>query len=82
MNKTRESSSPVAEKVTEKARNGKTQPIQPTLPTREEIALRAYQIYLERNVAGAPGDELNDWIAAERELIEQSGKTRRKTAAA
>jgi Protein of unknown function (DUF2934) len=63
MAKTRESSSPVAEK----SRNGHTQ------PTREEIALRAYHIYLER--AGAPGDALNDWIAAERQLIEFAGKT-------
>ena len=70
MAKTRESSSPVAEKT----RNGHTQ------PTREEIALRAYHIYLER--AGAPGDALNDWIAAERQLIALAGKnvkSRRKT---
>lgn len=72
MAKTRESSSPVAEK----SRNGHTQ------PTREEIALLAYHIYLER--AGAPGDALNDWIAAERQLIElagKSGKSRKKPAA-
>jgi Protein of unknown function (DUF2934) len=45
-------------------------------PTREEIALRAYQIYLERGAA--PGNELEDWIQAERELAEESGKPRRK----
>src|SRR5437773_463880 len=43
-------------------------------PTREEIALRAYQIYLERS--GAPGNALEDWTRAERELLEESGKPR------
>jgi Protein of unknown function (DUF2934) len=32
----------------------------------EEIGRRAYEIYLERN--GLPGDELDDWLRAEREL--------------
>jgi hypothetical protein len=44
-------------------------------PTHEEIALRAYQIYLERG--GAPGNELEDWTRAEREL-EKSSKPGRK----
>jgi len=35
-------------------------------PSGEEIWLRAYEIYLERN--GLPGDELDDWLRAEREL--------------
>jgi len=35
-------------------------------PSEEEIRRRAYEIYLERN--GAPGDELEDWHRAEREL--------------
>ena len=72
MAKTRESSSPVAEK----SRSVHAQ------PTREEIALRAYHIYLER--AGAPGDAMNDWIAAERQLIDlagKNGKSRRKSIA-
>lgn len=47
-------------------------------PTREQIALRAYQIYLERG--GAPGNELEDWTRAERELLERSTKPRRKAA--
>jgi len=47
-----------------------------TRPTTEEIALRAYQIYLERG--GAPGNELEDWTRAERELLENPGKPRRK----
>lgn len=41
-------------------------------PTHEEIALRAYEIYLERG--GAPGDALEDWIRAERELMEKNSK--------
>jgi hypothetical protein len=35
-------------------------------PSCQAIRLRAYEIYLER--AGLPGDELNDWLQAEREL--------------
>ena len=35
-------------------------------PSYEEIRLRAYEIYLERS--GLPGNELNDWLQAEREL--------------
>ena len=45
----------------------------------EDIALRAYQIYLER--AGAPGNPLDDWTRAERELLAQNGKPGRKPAA-
>jgi hypothetical protein len=66
MPKTRERSSPAAGKP----RTAKTP------PTREEISLRAYQIYLERS--GAPGNELDDWIRAERELFEHAGTARRK----
>jgi hypothetical protein len=47
-------------------------------PTREQIALRAYEIYLQRG--GAPGYELEDWTRAERELLENSKKPRRKAA--
>ena len=45
-------------------------------PTREQIALRAYQIYQERG--GTPGHELEDWTRAERELMEKSSKPGRK----
>jgi hypothetical protein len=41
------------------------------LPTTEEIQLRAYEIYLDRN--GAPGNELDDWVQAERQLLEKRG---------
>ena len=45
-------------------------------PTKDEIALRAYNIYLERG--GAPGNALDDWTRAERELMEKSITPRRK----
>jgi hypothetical protein len=37
-------------------------------PTEEEIAVRAYHIYLERG--GAEGDPTEDWLQAERELAD------------
>jgi hypothetical protein len=37
-------------------------------PSLEEIRCRAYELYLERN--GGFGDELDDWLRAERELQE------------
>lgn len=46
-------------------------------PTREAIALRAYELYLERG--GAPGHELEDWTRAERELSRKKGKPRRRS---
>jgi hypothetical protein len=35
-------------------------------PSDEEIRCRAHEIYLERG--GLPGDEIDDWLRAEREL--------------
>ena len=35
-------------------------------PTLEQIQARAYEIYLERR--GAPGNQIEDWLRAEREL--------------
>jgi hypothetical protein len=35
----------------------------------EQIAVRAYHIFLERG--GRPGDQLTDWVTAERQLREQ-----------
>ena len=40
----------------------------PAQPTEEEIAIRAYHIYLDRG--GAEGDPSDDWLQAERELAE------------
>ena len=45
----------------------------------EKIRFRAYEIYLERN--GAPGNPLEDWVRAEREILAKSRKTTKKTAA-
>ncbi len=44
-------------------------------PTSDQIQLRAYEIYLERH--GAPGDALEDWVQAERELLQRQQKARR-----
>jgi hypothetical protein len=66
MPKTRKTSSPTVKKSS--TVNGH--------PTREEIALRAYEIFLERG--GSPGNELEDWTRAERELLEISTTPRRK----
>ena len=33
----------------------------------KEIRIRAYEIYIERERDGQPGDELSDWLQAERE---------------
>jgi len=68
MSKTRKGSSPAVKKP---RANG-------FHPTTEEIALRAYHIYLERG--GAPGNPLEDWTRAERELLEGTAKPRRKPA--
>jgi hypothetical protein len=68
MPKTRKSSSP-------QVRKSRAADI---YPTTEQIAQRAYQIYLERN--GAPGNPLEDWTRAERELLEKPAKPRRKPA--
>lgn len=38
----------------------------PSKPTSEEIACRAYEIYLERG--DAQGSDIEDWLQAEREL--------------
>jgi Protein of unknown function (DUF2934) len=64
MAKTRTSASPAAPKT----RAAKK------LPTQEQIALRAYHIYLERN--GAPGDPHADWLRAEQELLQPKPKAK------
>ena len=38
-------------------------PVAKASPTHDEIALRAYHIYLQRN--GAPGNPFDDWKQAE-----------------
>jgi len=49
-------------------------------PTCEEIELRAHQICVERG--GAHGQDVEDWLQAERELLEKYGKTGPKGKAA
>jgi len=49
-------------------------------PTREEIELCAYQIYVERG--GAHGQDVEDWLQAERELVEKYAKPVQKAKAA
>jgi Protein of unknown function (DUF2934) len=41
-------------------------------PTSEEIAVRAYEIYIERGAA--PGQDVDDWLQAEAELTEKQKK--------
>ena len=40
-------------------------------PSNEQIALRAYFIGERRRTLGIVGDETSDWVAAERELLEE-----------
>jgi hypothetical protein len=42
-------------------------------PGLEEIRLRAYEVHLERG--GLPGNELDDWLQAERELDRAAAKS-------
>jgi hypothetical protein len=52
-----------------------------TTPTREEIELRAYQIHVERGATH--GRDVEDWLQAERELVEEKyGKPVQKAKAA
>jgi hypothetical protein len=49
-------------------------------PAHDEIALRAYHIYLQRQ--GAPGNPFDDWKQAEHELLAEAAakpKSRRKS---
>ena len=54
-------------------------------PTTEQIEKRAYELYVERG--GEDGHDLDNWLAAERELTEQpeqstSGTLRTRAATA
>lgn len=40
-------------------------------PSSEQVALRAYFIGERRRTLGIQGDETSDWVAAERELLEE-----------
>jgi Protein of unknown function (DUF2934) len=49
-------------------------------PSHDEIEVRAFQIYIERG--GAYGHDIEDWLKAERELLEEHGKAPRKAKSA
>ena len=40
-------------------------------PSNEQVALRAYFIGERRRKLGFPGDEISDWVLAEREISEE-----------
>jgi DUF2934 family protein len=46
-------------------------------PTQDQIAARAYEIYLDRGCT--PGDPMQDWLRAERELAATPKKPRSKS---
>jgi hypothetical protein len=69
MTKTKQTSLPVEKKTTKSNTKAK--------PSHDEIAEKAFQIYLERN--GAPGDPMQDWIRAEQELTAKPKTTRKKS---
>jgi len=60
----RKTASETAANTTSRARKA---PAAKPAPTHDEIALRAYHIYLERH--GAPGNPFEDWKQAEQELL-------------
>jgi Protein of unknown function (DUF2934) len=43
-------------------------------PTSEEIAVRAYEIYIERGAT--PGQDVDDWLQAEAELSDKKKPAR------
>src|SRR5260370_25997757 len=61
----------VAPSATRKPRAAKS------APTLEQIQARAYEIYLERH--GAPGNQIEDWLRAERELASRGPPKPRKS---
>lgn len=46
----------------------------PSVASEQRIRERAYEIYLSRS--GGDGDELSDWLTAERELKQSDGRPR------
>jgi hypothetical protein len=67
MSKTKEAPAP----KTKKAAAAKAK------PTQDQIAARAYEIYLERGAT--PGDPMQDWLRAELELTTPAKKSRSKS---
>jgi Protein of unknown function (DUF2934) len=48
-------------------------------PTHDEIELRAYQLYVERG--GGDGNDVEDWLQAERELVAKHERTSQRAKA-
>jgi hypothetical protein len=67
MSKTKEAPTP----KTKRAAAAKSKPAQ------DQIAARAYEIYLERGAT--PGDPMQDWLRAESELSAPAKKSRSKS---
>ena len=67
MSKTKEAPAPKSKKAA----------TQESKPTQDQIAARAYEIYLERGAT--PGDPMQDWLRAERELAAPQKKSRSKS---
>ena len=67
MSKTKEAPAPKARKAA---------PVK-SKPTQDQIATRAYEIYLERG--STPGDPMQDWLRAESELAAPPKKSRSKS---
>ena len=57
----------VSERPQPKAR-GAAQVQTAIAPSHDEIAARAFELYLQRGGGGGDGDEMNDWLSAEAEL--------------
>lgn len=55
--------------VTKKATTTRKKALPKRKISAEDISLRAQRIYHERINNGVPGDELSDWLSAERELM-------------
>jgi Protein of unknown function (DUF2934) len=66
----------MSKKTVETAPKARKRRAAPAKPTQEEIALRAYHIYLQRN--GAPGNPFEDWTRAEQELNEEAAKPKKR----
>lgn len=52
--------------------NGTSSPSEVASPTIEQIRMRAYELFLARG--GAHGDDLSDWLEAERQLQQVTSK--------
>ncbi len=59
---------PAAPRARRTAAQRSTSSAAAVLPTEEEIRLRAYEIFLARGCQ--PGQAIQDWLQAERELTE------------